>query len=113
MDFNASREESFGSTTAIRRTLGIWEDVRGERSELRGGIQPAKTCGIIRMLLPTSDLYALTLIERLAYGLLLYVVPDGSNKAVFAGLRGLRRLRVIRSGRIAHEDRLALRGIRP
>jgi len=53
------------------------------------------------------------LMERLAYGLLL--VSDGADEAAFASGRCLLRLlslRVIRSGRVAHKDRLTLRGIR-
>src|SRR5215216_3579054 len=49
---------------------------------------------------------------RLAYGLLLYVVSDWADESAFARRSGLLRLRIIRSGRITQEDRLALGHVR-
>src|SRR4051795_3040791 len=56
----------------------------------------------------TSDL----LIARLAYGLLLEVISDGTDEIAFARFGGRLGLRVIRSGRIAQEDRLARGAVR-
>ncbi len=56
------------------------------------------------------------LIARVAYALLLDVIPDGSNQTSLTlrcGRRGCRRLRVVGSGCITHEDGLTLRAVWP